>query len=193
MSQTTKKALGESLKRILAHKTLDKITVKEIVEDCEVKRQTFYYHFHDIYSLLDWIFTTETAKILEGKVTFETWQDVFLGSCEYIIKNKDLVNNTYYSIHRELLKRYLYDVAYGLLYQVVKKQSEGMNISEENKVFVTNFYKYVFAGFVIEWISKGMKKDPKSMVDQIDTLINGGMKRALKKYDQTPMRNGIFS
>ena len=52
MSVTTKKALAMSLKSLLEKKTLDKITVKDIVSGCSLNRQTFYYHFHDTYDLL---------------------------------------------------------------------------------------------------------------------------------------------
>ena len=47
MSLLTEKALAASLKKLLEKKTLDKITVKDITDDCGVNRQTFYYHFHD--------------------------------------------------------------------------------------------------------------------------------------------------
>ena len=62
MSQTTKRALSASLKKLLAKKPLDKITVTDIAEDCEVGRQTFYYHFQDIYDLMEWTFTEETSR-----------------------------------------------------------------------------------------------------------------------------------
>ena len=52
MSVQTEKALAESLKKLLAKKTLEKITVKDITDDCGVNRQTFYYHFHDVYDLV---------------------------------------------------------------------------------------------------------------------------------------------
>ena len=64
MSQTTKRALAASLEKLLAKKPLDKITVIDIVEDCEVNRQTFYYHFRDIYDLLEWTLLNETSKAL---------------------------------------------------------------------------------------------------------------------------------
>lgn len=51
MAETTKKALAASLKKFLAEKPLSKVTVTDITEDCEVNRQTFYYHFKDIYDL----------------------------------------------------------------------------------------------------------------------------------------------
>ena len=56
MAQTTKRALAASLKKLAAKKPLDKITVIDITEDCGVNRQTFYYHFQDIFDLVEWIF-----------------------------------------------------------------------------------------------------------------------------------------
>ena len=55
MSQMTKRALAASLKKLLADRPLDKVTVTDIAEDCGVGRQTFYYHFEDIYGLVEWI------------------------------------------------------------------------------------------------------------------------------------------
>ena len=55
MSQTTKRALAQSLKHLMEQKPLEKITVVDISEDCGVNRQTFYYHFQDIYDLIEWI------------------------------------------------------------------------------------------------------------------------------------------
>ena len=48
VAPSTKQALAASLKKLLRRKFLDDITVKEIVADCTVNRQTFYYHFQDI-------------------------------------------------------------------------------------------------------------------------------------------------
>ena len=51
MSEITKKALATSLKKLLSKKELSKITITNITKDCGVNRQTFYYHFKDVY---DW-------------------------------------------------------------------------------------------------------------------------------------------
>ena len=78
MSEITKKALAESLKKLLSKNKLNKITIKEITEDCGVNRQTFYYHFKDIYDLLEWIYKNEVIQEIEEKTTYETWQQGFL-------------------------------------------------------------------------------------------------------------------
>ena len=103
MSNITKKALASSLKKILSKKEFNKITINDITEDCGVNRQTFYYHFKDIYDLLEWIYTNEVIgkiKNLETDNPTENWQQEFLYVFEYIIENKKFVYNTYYSVSR---------------------------------------------------------------------------------------------
>ena len=73
VAQTTKRALEASLKKLLLRKPLNKITISDITEDCGVNRMTFYYHFKDIYDLVDWILMEDAAEALEGLQDFETW------------------------------------------------------------------------------------------------------------------------
>ncbi len=56
MSTTTKESLAAALKQMMNVKPIGKITVKDLVEICGVNRQTFYYHFDDVYDLLEWVF-----------------------------------------------------------------------------------------------------------------------------------------
>ena len=64
MASFTRKAIMDSCLRLLEERPVDKITVKDIVEDCGINRNTFYYHFHDKYHLIAWIFMQmyETKK-----------------------------------------------------------------------------------------------------------------------------------
>ena len=74
MSEITKKALATSLKKLLSKKELSKITISNITNDCGVNRQTFYYHFKDVYDLLEWIYMNEFIQSMEGNNTYDTWQ-----------------------------------------------------------------------------------------------------------------------
>ena len=78
VAQTTKRALEASLKKLLLRKPLNKITINDITEDCGVNRMTFYYHFKDIYDLVDWILVEDAAEALEGRQNFETWSEALL-------------------------------------------------------------------------------------------------------------------
>lgn len=108
MSQTTKRALEASLKKLLLQKPLNKITINDITEDCGVNRMTFYYHFKDIYDLVDWILVEDASKILEGRQSFETWNEAFLDILHQLQENKTLVLNVYRSVGREQVEQYLY-------------------------------------------------------------------------------------
>lgn len=72
LAPSTKLALANALKKLPQKKFLDDITVKELVEECEVNRQTFYYHFQDIYDLLRWFLEHETSEALRGRIAGRT-------------------------------------------------------------------------------------------------------------------------
>lgn len=182
MSQTTKKALAASLKKLLDEKPLDKITVVDIVEDCEVNRQTFYYHFQDIYDLVEWIYTNEATKALDGKKTYDTWQQGFLQIFKYALSNRSFVMNTYHSVSREFLENYLYNETYDLLIGVIEEKADGMRVRSEDKKFIANFYKYGFVGLMLEWIKTGMKEEPSVIVERLSILIRGDISKALEKF-----------
>ena len=69
MSQITKRALEQSLKNLLLKKPLNKITISDITEDCGINRMTFYYHFQDIYDLVEWSCLEDARKALAEKKT----------------------------------------------------------------------------------------------------------------------------
>lgn len=88
MSQMTKRALEASLKELLRHKPLDKITVSDLTDHCGVNRMTFYYHFKDIYDLVEWCCEEDAARALAGQKTYDTWQQGFLQILEALRKDK---------------------------------------------------------------------------------------------------------
>ena len=75
MSELTKRAIQESFKKLLSNQPLDKITVKNITDDCGVNRNTFYYHYSDIYQLLEEIFLTEAQKSVEKMEVGQSWEE----------------------------------------------------------------------------------------------------------------------
>lgn len=182
MSQTTKKALVSSLKKLLAKKPLDKITIIDITEDCEVNRQTFYYHFQDIYDLIEWMFLSESTKVLQGKNTYDTWQEGFLQIFQYVQTNKPIVTNIYHSVSRVHLEKFLCTETYNLLIRVINEQAKGMTIRENDKNFIANFYKFAFVGLLLEWMDLGMKEDPTLIIERLNVLIHGDVLKALNTY-----------
>lgn len=108
MSEITKRAFASSLKKMLAKRPLEKIRVIDITEDCGVNRQTFYYHFKDIYDLLEWIFANEVVKKIEKETTIKNWQENFKYVLDYMLENKKFIIKTYNSLSRKTLLDFLF-------------------------------------------------------------------------------------
>lgn len=88
MSDITKRALEASLKKMLLKKPVTKITISDITEDCGVNRATFYYHFKDIYDLIEWSCEEDSRIAANGNTTYDTWEQGFLNIFHAVEENK---------------------------------------------------------------------------------------------------------
>lgn len=183
MSQVTKRALENSLKHILSQKPLDKITVSDITDDCGINRMTFYYHFKDIYDLIEWACVEDAKKALDGKKTYETWQEGFLHIFQAVLENKIFIINVYNHISREQVEVYLYKLTGDLVMGVIEEKAKGMRVKEQDKKFMADFYKYAFVGIMLDWIKNDMKENPKNIINSLSLLIHGQISRALENYE----------
>ncbi|TCZ80839.1 TetR family transcriptional regulator [Paenibacillus albiflavus] len=182
MSLMTKNALAASLKAMMERSSLDKITVKDLVADCGVNRQTFYYHFQDIYDLLGWIYKREALDSISNYRTYNTWQQGFLKIFQYVLDNKKFCMSTYRSMGREHLELFLHQAVFDLLMSVIEEVNANMQVRVEDKDFIANFYTYAFIGIMLEWIRNDMSEDPRVMIDRLSVLIEGDMEKAINKY-----------
>ena len=182
VSQTTKRALEASLKKLLLQKPLNKITINDITEDCGVNRMTFYYHFKDIYDLVDWIMVEDAAKALENKPTFDTWTEAFLDLLHQVQENKVLVMNVYRSISREQVEQYLYKLLDPMLREFMERGMQEITVQDDDVQFIVDFYKYALVGMVLEWIRRDMKTEPAIMAERLNTMMQGDLKRALLRF-----------
>lgn len=182
MSQITKLALEAALKKLLLKKPLNKITINDITEECGMSRMTFYYHFQDIYDLVEWICVQEAERVLAGNKTYDTWQKGFYNVFRLAQENKPFIMNVYHSVSREQIELYLYKVTYKVLIDVVEEEAEGVSLREEDKIFIADFYKYAFVGLVLNWIRDDMKEDPNRIISRLTILIQGDFTRAIDNF-----------
>lgn len=185
MSNTTKLALETSLKRLLLHKRIDKITINDLVSDCGISRMAFYYHFKDIYDLVEWVCVEDGKRALQGKKTYDTWQEGMCQIFEAVLENKPFIMNVYSSVSREKIENYLYKLTYELIAAVVEEKSVGAGLPEQDKVFIAEFYKYGFVGIMLDWIARGMKDDYKEIVEKISITLHGNIANSIHNFEQS--------
>ena len=186
MAQLTKKAIAESFIKLINQMPFDKITVKDIVEDCGVNRNTFYYHYSDIYALLDEVLENETKRVLEESLgdelwSEESWKEAILEACSFALKNKKGLYHIYNSLSRKKIDTYLYQVMGRIMYDFVKRQADGLSVQDEDLRLIADFYKCAFVGLILQWMDGGMKEDPEYIVDKIFSYLEGSTRYMLEK------------
>lgn len=182
MSQVTKRALEQSLKNLLLKKPLTKITINDIAEDCGINRMTFYYHFKDIYDLVEWACVEDARKALEEKKTYDTWQQGLLQIFEAVKENKPFVMNVYRCVHQEQVEKYIKPLVDRLVLEIIDEEIGTMTVQDVDKAFLARVYSYVFVGLMLDWIKDDMRQEPKEIVDRLALLLKGTIQDALSRF-----------
>lgn len=170
MSDSTKEALALALEEILLSKSLNKITINDITSSCGVNRQTFYYHFKDIYDLLEW---TMNRNVKEFKEDLEL-EDV--DTIEYVyhrlLSNKKKILNIYSSVDTRWFNQYLIKIFEKRIRAIIDKKVLNGFTSEENDEFLIRFYSFGVVGTVTLWIDNGMPDEYDEDIKKINQLLN---------------------
>ena len=167
MARFTRKAIMQTLLHILKTTPLDRITVKDICESCEVNRNTFYYYFKDIYDVLEALFDEEARIVLDEVKEGGTFYEAYARSSALLINNREAIMHIYASENGKVLRQYLDVVASELMRRFVLEKASGYELTEQDINFITAFYSNGIVGSTIKWIEKGMKKYDKDIIRRI--------------------------
>ena len=181
MGNDTKRLIKESLIGLLNDKPFDGICIKELTDACGISRNTFYYHYHDIYEVLEEIFDEHTKQHIGEADTWELWEDGILASLEFVLQNRKAVYHVYNSLNRENLERYINRVMSPITLRFVKQQAQGLNVSEEDIDILVTFYKHGVIGVFFEWLDSNMKDDPEQRIKRMGFMMRGTIRKCREK------------
>lgn len=179
--QYTRKVIRETFLQMLGEMPLDKITVKDIVLRCNINRNTFYYHYADIYAVLTEVLDMDLQRVIDEYNDTMSWEESCLSAARMALGNKRAVYHIYNSIRREDLERYMYGVAGSVMTRYVEHVSAGIPASEDDKRIIARFYQSAMTEMVIQWIIGGMKEDPEAAIRRIGQLFDGNIVMSLKR------------
>lgn len=181
MTEMTKKVLSESLKKLLITKPINKITVKDVVNNSKLSRQTFYYHFQDIYELLDWTIKTELKELLKNNKS-DNWKKTIVDLLHYIQKNEPMLPCVIESIGFERFEYIIYPDLYKFCKNVINELTADTVIINKYKNFLANFQAVSLIGMILQWTKNGMKDDPEEFVKLLHLTIYEATLNILEKY-----------
>lgn len=183
MQKDTKKLIYYTFIDLLEKKPFDRITVKDIVETCDINRNTFYYYYSDIYDLLEEIFMKELNELVDAHKEGKSWASSFIKVAYTAYDHKKLINNICASRSYEYFENYMYKVCNNIMVDLVQYMAQGMDVSDEDIEFIASFYEYAFVGVISEWFRTGMREEPLEFVSKF-TLVTGNIKFSLRKAEK---------
>lgn len=152
------------LLKLLEEKSIDKITVKDICERCEINRNTFYYYFSDIYEVLEAMIQYETEQSLKETGENLSFYEECIQTFHLVLNYKKAIWHLYESKNRELISDYFYTITETFVMRHVRKEAEGMKVPEEEIQFIVDFYSNSLIGMTLRWMKEGMPEKRDDMI-----------------------------
>lgn len=182
-SNATKSAIVASLCKLLQEHPLDAITVKDIVEDCGISRQTFYYHFQDIYSVLDWQFQRTTQVFLHELGT-STWKNILQDVIDMVRAHKQMILNVYPAFDRSYVDHYLTKWTRPAVERIIEEKAKNYYIDADRVDFVVDLYAFGLVNTLLTWMDRGMTGGIVDRMDYFFILLENGVDDALRHLSQ---------
>lgn len=175
----TKQALSDAFWQLLEEMPYSRITVRGIVDRCQVNRNTFYYHYRDIPALAEATMEAWVEGIVEQHFRFGSPLDCLIPLVEGCAARKKAILHIYRSVQREVFVRHLnrlVDHAVGAYAESVKSALGG---EQEALPTLCHFYKCAGMGLVLDWLDQGMGYDMPAFLKQICECLQGSAQSAL--------------
>lgn len=182
MASSTKESLGNALKKMLTIKPIDKITIKDLVEECGVNRQTFYYHFDDVYDLLEWVFEEDANRVLPDEIRYDEWREHVLMFFQYLKDNRNFVLNVYNSQNRSYLLRYFKRRLHYCIHGFAVIVADGKNIAWSDLEYVCDFYANGIVGIISQWLDMNMQTPPDATEERFIKMLDGSIENMLDRF-----------
>lgn len=182
ISLQTKQKLAASLKKFMMLKSLNKITVTDIIRDCNVNRKTFYYHFEDIYNLLKWILEQEAVEVVKKFDLMVDYKEAIIFVMNYIENNAHILACAYDSLGREEMRRFLYHDFTSIIETLIDNVEKelGLCVKKEFKYFVCNLYTESLAGILIEWFKNPQNRCKEQVVEYLSIIFRSSLPEIMK-------------
>ena len=181
MANLMKKEIKTTFLRLLEERPYHQITVKEIVKECGINRNTFYYHFADLPDLVEAIVRDEADRILEGYHGVSSLEECIAAAMKLSTDHKRAVMHIYNSDNRDIYERYLMEICDHVATAFIDNMIAGRPVGEGDRAVIIQSYKCELFGHIVDWLSQGMRHDLQAQFMRLCELRRGLTEEVLRR------------
>ena len=159
MPSFTRKAIMQSFMKLVDQRPINKVTIKDIVEDCGINRNTFYYHFSDIPALIEAIVQEEAAELFQTHPTITSYEECIRLAIQEIQKNKRAVLHIYNSSNRDIYEHYLMQVCQYIVETYLNTLLGDRKIDRQDREIIVTVYSCQCFGLFIDWLNNNLSDE----------------------------------
>lgn len=171
MANFTENAIKTSLIKLLNDRPLNKISVRDIVEDCGINRNSFYYHFQDIPTLIEEMIADEAREIIEQHPTIHSLDECFQVASQFILNDKKAIFHVYHSVERDVFERYLMNMCEYVATTYLDTIASDRQMNEQDRRILIRCTKCTCFGICIDWLNQGL---PDDIMDDLHRFLSVG-------------------
>lgn len=181
----TKQAIRNSFIKLLNQRPVNQITIKDIVEDCGINRNSFYYHYQDLPSMIEEIILDEINVIIRQNPTIDSLEQCLNIATSFALENKRAAMHLYHSSNRDLFERYLWRVSEYAVRTYISTALSCYSVRESDMEIMIRMSKWECFGAVMDWLSGGMKDDIQAIYSRIGQLKRGTLEEVIRRSQET--------
>lgn len=183
MAGFTKKAIRDSFVKLLNEKPLSQITVRDIVDDCGVNRNTFYYYYQDLPQLIESIVDEDAERIIREHPRVDSLEDCINAVLEFALKNRKAVMHIYHSVNRDIYEQYQWRVCTYVVTTYVDGVLGEKQLSPQDRITIIDYFKCVSFGVIMGWLETGMNPDALERFQRIFELKHGDLEQLIDRCE----------
>lgn len=188
MESTTRQLLSAALKDQLRTAPLDRVTVSGLTAQAGITRQTFYYHFADVYDLAVWVFEQEVANHIMEHASYSEWADGYRNLLHYLQDNFDQAKAVLNSLGHRERDRFFLEQFRNMMEAIVSELEGDLVLTPEDRQFVVDHYAATVLGHFLRWVSMREKEDPEVLVSNIEKILHGTVRQSLERFSDSSKR-----
>lgn len=182
----TKQAIRKSFMKLLDERPVNQITIKDIVEDCGINRNSFYYHYQDMPSMIEEIVLEEINEIIRQHPTVDSLEEGLAVASSFAMENKRAALHLYHSVNRDLLEQHLWRICEYVVETYINTAFADSPIGAADKSFFIRYYKWLCFGAVMDMLRGGIKEDIQAVFNRMCYLKKGMLEEMVNRsiYDE---------